>query len=65
MQKSTREFSHGLDLIFISKKVNTYLATLSFMPMSNHQATDTKKNKFTKIVLESTNPYLPDLDLRI
>ena len=30
------------------------------MPMSNHQATDSKKNKFTIIVLESDDPYLPD-----
>ena len=30
------------------------------MPLSNHQATDSKKNKFTIIVLESVDPYLPD-----
>ena len=36
------------------------MATLSFMPVSNHQATDSKINKFTIIVLESADPYLPD-----
>ena len=28
--------------------------------MGNHQATDTKMNKFTIIVWESADPYLPD-----
>ena len=28
--------------------------------MGNLQATDTKKNEITTIVLKSTNPYLPD-----
>ena len=45
--------------IFISQKV-FYLAILSFMPLGNHQATDTKKIEITTIVLKSTNPYLPD-----
>ena len=39
---------------------NLHIATLSFMHLGNHQATDTKKDEFTIIVLESTNPYLPD-----
>jgi hypothetical protein len=30
------------------------------MPLSNHQATDLKKNKFTIIDLASADPYLPD-----
>ena len=30
------------------------------MLVSNHQATDSKKNKFTIIVLKSADPYLPD-----
>ena len=30
-----------------------HVATLSLMPVGNHQATDSKKNKFTIIVLES------------
>ena len=30
------------------------------MSLDNHQATDTKKGKFTIIVLKSTNPYLLD-----
>ena len=30
------------------------------MPLSNHQATDSKKNKFTIIDLASADPYLPD-----
>ena len=34
--------------------------TSSFIPVGNHQATDTKINKLTIIVLESANPYLPD-----
>ena len=37
-----------------------YIATLSFTPVGNHQATDSKKNKFTIIVLASADPYLPD-----
>ena len=37
-----------------------HLANLSFMPLSNHQATDSKKNKFTIIVLASADPYLLD-----
>ena len=35
-------------------------ATLSFIPVSNHQATDSKKNKFTIIVLEPADQYLLD-----
>ena len=30
------------------------------MPLGNHQATDTKKDEITTVVLRSTNPYLPD-----
>ena len=30
------------------------------MPLCNHQATDSKKNKFTIIDLASADPYLPD-----
>ena len=30
------------------------------MNFGNHQATDTKRYKITIIVLDSTNPYLPD-----
>ena len=30
------------------------------MLVSNHQATDSKKDICTKIVLESADPYLPD-----
>ena len=37
-----------------------HVATLSFMPLSNHQATDSKKNKFTIIDLASAGPYLLD-----
>ena len=34
--------------------------TSSFIPVGNHQATDTKINKLTIIVLESADPYLLD-----
>ena len=37
-----------------------HVATSSFIPVGNHQATDTKINKLTIIVLESADPYLPD-----
>ena len=46
-------------LYLFHKKV-FHIATLSFMPLGNHQATDTKKNEITTVVLKSTNPYLPD-----
>ena len=36
------------------------VATSSFIPMRNHQATDTEINKLTIIVLESADLYLPD-----
>ena len=37
-------------MLYLFHKKST---TLSFMPVSNHQATDSWKNKFTIIVLES------------
>ena len=45
------------DVIFIS-----HVATFNFKfhVSGNHQATDSKKNKFTIIVLESADPFLPD-----
>ena len=36
------------------------VASSSFIAVVNHQATDTKINKLTIIVLESADPYLPD-----
>ena len=48
-------------LTFIYFTKSRHVATLSFMPVSNYQATDSKKNKFTLvIVLESADPYLLD-----
>ena len=37
-----------------------HVATSSFIPVWNHQATNKKINKLTIIVLESADPYLPD-----
>ena len=45
---------------FIYFTKSFHLATLSFMPLSNHQATDSKKHEFTTIDLASADPYLPD-----
>ena len=36
------------------------VASSSFIAVVNHQATDTKINMLTIIVLESADPYLPD-----
>ena len=47
-------------LIFIYFTKSQHVATSSFFPVGNHQATDTKINKLTIIVLESADPYLPD-----
>ena len=48
------DLSTSLLHIYFTK--SQHVATLSFMPVSNHQATDSKKNKFTIIVLESADP---------
>ena len=37
-----------------------HVATSSFIPVGNHQATDTKIIKLTIIVLASADPHLPD-----
>ena len=49
-------FLHEKLHICISQKVNYLKATSSFMPLGNCQAADSKKNKFTIIVLESADP---------
>ena len=48
----------SLHNIYFTK--SQHVATSSFIPVGNHQATDTKINKLTIIVLESADPYLPD-----
>ena len=52
-------YSHSLKTIFFFTE-SQHVATLSFMPVSNHQANDSKINKFTIIVLQSADPHFPD-----
>ena len=51
---------HGLYIDIFISQIFFHIATLSFMPLGNLQATGTKKYEITTIVLKSTNPYLPD-----
>ena len=47
-------------VIHIYFTISQLVATSSFILVGNHQATDTKINKLTIIVLESADPYLLD-----
>ena len=51
-------FNALLQCLFSQK--DFHIATLSFMPLGNHQATNAKKYEITTTVLKSTNPYLLD-----
>ena len=46
--------------MFISQKIFHVATILVSCHLGNLQATDTKKNEITTIVLKSTNPCLPD-----